>query len=321
MSYTIITPGDGSSLDPMKLLQQYTILQTALLSLFPFGSPGYQIIQASRPGEELATFHSIFKSTTKPIPLKNEYGARVLVKTLTPDPDIQSMLVFALSTAYEKAAKYDLSIKEELTKLYYDHPKPVVIVQPTSVESFVYDGVIIGGKRRLRKTRFFIFDRALTIAAKNVVVDAEIESFSPMTPIQIQKDIIQALEKELNILPEKTESGWKFQFGKDVDIHTYIPIAFQTNQGFLRATHPGMILPETSPFPLVKQLQNVGEIISNVSAPLLPESKEVEETPPEDIPEITIGSVPIIRNRDATGFSMVSQYAIGTFIPELLPTL
>jgi hypothetical protein len=326
MSYTIIKPGDGSSLDPMKLLNQYTLLQTALLSLFPFGSSEYLRIQASHPGEELLAFQSLFASSKKPVTLKDERGIRLSVRTL--DADAIVLVKYALASVYEKAAKSDLSIYATLTNLYHQPTTKFLLFQPTPVSStaevysFLYDGGIVGNKGKIRKDTTFVFHEALMDAAKHSVIEAEMDDFSPMTPVQIQTDIIQSLQKQLKLVPEKNEEGqWEFRFEKEVAMEKFIPVALQTNQGFLRATHPGMILPEISPFALVKQIQTIGEQIVNVTVPLLPESKEVEETPEEDIPELRIGTVPIIRNKDATGFSMISQYAIGTFIPELLPPL
>lgn len=332
MASIIIKTGDRNVLNPTNIFHEnHTILQHTLLRLFPNTTSNYFKLLRTTPGEEIEVFHQILIKNPSMI-LRDDRGIAIAIEKdmdpIDPPTDLTLAIIRSLAISYEEASRRSTSLKQSILDINDGTPVYYINLSKTSHTSFIYDGYKKPDNGRLTKVKGNknIMRKALE-RAKEAILSEETMALKSLTPSEAQADLVTLIENKLKMNVNKDGDDWNMTLNPLVSLHKIYPYVFRTNRGFLRATHPGMILPDTVPNQFIKHIESVGKKISQrrvhstsiYDTYELPTSLEMREYgAPEDI---DFGDSTIIPIPKANPYEMRSMYRFDKMRPKLMPVL
>lgn len=332
MASIIVKTGDKNVLDPTNIFHENrTILQHTFLRLFPNTKSDYFKLVRSTPGEEIEVFHKIL-ITNPSLILRDDRGIPIAIEKdinpIDPPAELTLAIIRSLAISYEEASRRSVSLKQAILNMNYGTPVYYINSSGTTHTSFIYDGHKKSGRLTKVKGNKNIMRKALE-RAKEAILSEETMALKVLTPSEAQEDLISLIQTKLKMDVKKDGDDWGMELNAPVPLHKLYPYAFQTNRGFLRATHPGMILPDTTPTQFIKHIESVGKKISqrqvhstsiyDTYVHELPTSVEMREYGATE--DIDFGDSKIIHIADANPYEMRSVYRFHRIRPKLMPVL
>lgn len=334
MASIIVKTVGHNVMNPMNIFHENrTILQHTLLRLFPNTTTDYFRLLRAKPGEEIDVFHQILIKNPSMV-LRDDRGTPIAIdKDMSPiDPSVELTLavVRSLAISYEEASRRSLSLKQAIIDIPDGSPVYYINSSSTTHTSFIYDGYKKPDTGRLTKVKGNknILQKALE-RAKEAILSEETMALKVLTPSEAQEDLVGLIQKKLRLDVVQHGDDWDMKLSGPVPLHKLYSYAFQTNAGFIRATHPGMMLPDNVPTQIIKHIESVGKRISqrqvqgtsiygrNIDEmPTSVEMREYGATEDIDFGDSTI--VPIVK---ANPYEMRSMYRFHKFRPKLMPVL
>jgi len=323
MSIAVI-PGSGSVFDPTRqILKNTTIIQKSLLDMLIFGSKEYQIIFNSSPGTEIKRFNRILQTKKDDLLITDDRGFSKKFTTpktqiLKPDDFFRLTITRYLAIAYERASRKDIELRNAIMNLKTD----VYLMDPNrkTKKSFMYDGYKQDSELKKFKDPMMILSNALK-RAKDAIGKSVTVGLEPITPSQVQKQLIEGFEKTLDMKYVDKD----MVLNEDVSIQDTFSIATQFNRSYLKATHPRMILPEKPSNIQVIQTERFGTKISLTTN--IPDFEETIYTDEEEalVEYLTDSmekpSFDITYSGKGTGYEMKTFLSFGKKRYELTPLL
>lgn len=334
MASIIIKTGDHNILNPTNIFHENrTILQHTLLRLFPNTTSDYFRLLRVNPGEEVETFHQILIKN-RSIVLRDDRGAPIAIdkdmSLIDPSVELTLAITRSLAISYEEASRRSSSLKQAITEIpdgssvYYIHSSS------TTHESFIYDGHKKPDTGRLIKIKGNknVLQNALE-RAREAILSEETMALKILTPSEAQEDLISLIKNKLKMDVVQNDDDWDLRLSVPVPLHKLYPYAFQTNAGFIRATHPSMMLPDTIPNQFIRHIESVGKkiaqrqvqgtIIYGRNIDEMPTSVEMREYGASE--DIDFGDSTIVPIMKANPYEMRSMYQFHKFRPKLMPVL
>jgi hypothetical protein len=320
---------DHNVLNPTNIsYDNLTILQHTFLRLFPNTTPQHFRILRAKPGEEIETFNEILTRTPSLI-LRDDRNVAIPigedVDLINPPADLVLAIVRSMAISYANASRYSPELRQAILSI----PKGsnVFYIHSSSTEhtSFIYDGHKKPETRRLFKVRGNknVVSKALE-RSKEAIQSEETVSLKVFTPTEAQDDLVNLLTSKLRLRVEEVDGDWTMELDAPVPLHKLYPYAFQTNRGFIRATHPGMLLPDTAPNQFIKHIESVGKTIARKNLvekdlPEQPTSVELREY--AAVEERVVGDTTILPVTKGNPYEMKSLYTFHRMRPILMPVM
>jgi hypothetical protein len=334
MASIIVKTGDHNLLNPTNIVHENrTILQHTLLRLFPNTKPNYFRLLRTTPGEEIEIFHEILIKTST-IVLRDDRGIAIAIEKdmdpIDPPVDLTLAIIRSLAISYEEASRRSPSLKQAIIDIPNGTPVYYIDSSKTTHVSFMYDGHKKPETGRLTKVKGNknIMKKALE-RAKEAILSEETMALKVLTPSEAQEDLINLIGNSLKMDVIKDKDDWEMNLRIPVPLHKLYPYAFQTSRGFIRATHPGMLLPDSVETQFIKHIESVGKKIAQRQV----HSTRIYDTETGEIPtsiemreygateDIDFGDSTIIPITKANPYEMRSMYQFHKFRPKLTPVL
>lgn len=314
---------------------KHTIVQDAILRLFPRANAAHLELSPPMPGIEIMMFHTVLlKNIGTGLNMRDDRGVAIeitegVANAIAPSDDLVTALIRSLAISYEKASRKNIELKNAIIGLN----KTALFIQPSSLpdeqKSFMYDGYVVTDPRtgkaiKAKKTigAKLILHKALT-RAKEAILSQEIIGLDILTPAEIQNEMVENITKNLKTRIVESGEDWKLELTAPVRMDQMYSVAMNLNRAYLRATHSSMIIPDSSPYKIVKDAENIGKKLSRtldldsflevpIDTPEIREYAAKEETPLSESSSIRMA-------RGATGFEMKSMFTFGGTRPVLKP--
>ena len=334
MATIIVKTGDHNVLNPTNIFHENrTILQHTLLRLFPNTTSDYFKLLRTIPGEEIEIFHQILIRNPSMV-LRDDRGVAIAIERdmdpVDPPTDLTLALVRSLAISYEEASRRSVSLKQAIIDIPNGTPVYYINSSETTHVSFVYDGHKKPDSGRLTKVsgNKNIMRKALE-RAKEAIVSEETMALKLLTPSEAQQDLINLIGDKLKMDVIKDGDDWGMNLRVPIPLHKLYPYTFQVNRGFIRATHPGMILPDSVENQFIKYIESVGKKIAqrrvqstsmyDIETREIPTSVEMREYGATE--DVEFGDTTIIPIVKANPYEMRSMYKFNRFRPKLMPVL
>lgn len=316
----IVKSGEHHILDPANIhYGSLTILQQTFLRLLPNSTPEHFSILRANPGEEIDLFQGLM-TRTPPIVLRDDRGISVIADS--PTDDVVLAIIRSLAISFEEASRRAPNLRNAI--LAVDSPVYYIQSTGTSLSSFLYDGHKKEGTGRFVKVKESkdILSKAIE-RAKEAIVSEETIGLKVLTPAEAQDDILQLLSRNLRMTVVKRGDDWDMDLTSPVSLSKLYPYVFLVNRGFIRATHPGMLLPDNAPNQIIRQIESIGKRIGlrRSGDTFLNEVSSVEMREYVANEEFVVGDSSIQPISGANPFEMRSAYKFNRFRPVLMPVL
>jgi hypothetical protein len=265
----ILKTGDPHPLNPTNVSHgKYTILQRALLRLFPNTTQDHFRLARTRPGEEISDFQQLLSRERKsPLILRDDRGNGIPIDPgmdlIHPPEEFLLAIIRNLAISYEEGSRRSESLRNAIlntdigTQILYIHSSQ------TSQTSFLYDGHKREGSGKYVQVRgaHLIIMKAIE-RAREAIESEETMALDVLTPTEAQEDLVNLLMKLSRTRVNEHEGDWGMNVDGMIDLPKMYARAFNVNRGFLRATHPSMLLPDDSPNHIIRHIENVGKSIA-----------------------------------------------------------
>lgn len=331
----IVKTGFRHPLDPTNISHKnLTILQNAFLRMFPRSNADHFRILRAIPGEEIKVFQEILTRTRdSPLIVRDDRGVAITIHSdidiVNPPDDFLLAIIRNLAIAYEEASRRSQELRDTILNVPLGTPVYYIHSSDTSLSSFMYDGHKRVDSPRLVKvgTSKLILYKAIE-RAREAIQSEETIALNVLTPAEAQDDLVNLLSDRLkvDVIRNDKDSDWEMSLKAPVPLHKLYPYAFMSNRGFIRATHPSMLLPDSSPNQIIRHIESIGKTIAQtrrirerdlfgdvVSSAEMREYIAAEEG--------VVGESNIYPIKGANPFVMKSSYSFNRIRPKLNPVV